>query len=173
MTMIRMHRMHRKSPSTTRSPVWRNLRNEKVSLTMALITKLLTNPLAQSRSTEDAGDHSPASGPDHLTDRLSMAWKRSVDSSRAGPEIQPRRLTREAHAKLVADVWTEALTATAPQLTRTLATGRGRSRPCTDLCGRHARALKSAVADRGSAKRIARADADGGFANERWRLQPR
>jgi hypothetical protein len=49
----------------------------EVSLTTTLITKLLINPLAQLRSTEDAGDHSPASGPDHLTDRLSMAWKRS------------------------------------------------------------------------------------------------
>jgi hypothetical protein len=29
--------------------------------------------------------------------QISMAWKRSMDSSRAGPEIQPRRLTREAH----------------------------------------------------------------------------
>jgi hypothetical protein len=46
-------------------------------LTTTLITKLLTNPLAQSRSTEDAGDHSPALGPDYLTDRLSTAWKRS------------------------------------------------------------------------------------------------
>jgi hypothetical protein len=55
----------------------RNVRNEKVGLTMTLITKLLTNPLTQSRSTEDAGDHSPASGPLHHTDRLSMAWKRS------------------------------------------------------------------------------------------------
>jgi hypothetical protein len=49
----------------------------KVSLTTTLITKLLTNPLAQSRSTEDAGDHSPASGPLHHTSRLSLAWKRS------------------------------------------------------------------------------------------------
>jgi hypothetical protein len=55
---------------------WRHLCNEKVSLT-TLITKLLTNPLAQSRSTGDAGDHSPASKPLHHTARLSMAWKRS------------------------------------------------------------------------------------------------
>jgi hypothetical protein len=55
----------------------RNLRNKKVSLTTTLITKLLTNPLAQSLSTEDAGDHSQASGPLHHTGRLSMAWKRS------------------------------------------------------------------------------------------------
>ena len=40
-----------------------------------LITKLLTNPLPQSRSRADAGDHSPASGPLHHTGRLSMAWK--------------------------------------------------------------------------------------------------
>jgi hypothetical protein len=45
--------------------VRRNLRNEKVSLkvislTMMLITKLLTNPLAKRRSTADAGDRSPA-----------------------------------------------------------------------------------------------------------------
>jgi hypothetical protein len=49
----------------------------EVSLRTTLITTLLTNPLAQSRSTEDAGDHSPASGPLHHTGRLSMAWKRS------------------------------------------------------------------------------------------------
>jgi hypothetical protein len=42
-----------------------------------LITKLLTNPLPQSRSREDAGDHSPASRPLHHTGRLSMAWKQS------------------------------------------------------------------------------------------------
>jgi hypothetical protein len=46
-------------------------------LTTTLVTKLLTNPLAQSRSTEDAGDHSPVSGPLHHTGRLSMAWKES------------------------------------------------------------------------------------------------
>jgi hypothetical protein len=39
------------------------------------MTKLLTNPLAQSRLTADSGYQSPASGPDHLTDRLLMAWK--------------------------------------------------------------------------------------------------
>jgi MmyB-like transcription regulator ligand binding domain len=41
-----------------------------------LITKLLTNQLAQSRSTADASDHAPASGPIHRTSRLSMAWKK-------------------------------------------------------------------------------------------------
>jgi hypothetical protein len=66
-------------------------------ITTTLVTKLLTNPLAQSRSTADAGDQSPGSAPVHHTGRLSMAWKRSVDSSRARAEIQPRRLTREAH----------------------------------------------------------------------------
>jgi hypothetical protein len=64
--------------------------NEKVSLTTTLITKLLTNPLAQSQSTEDAGDHSPTSGPLHHTGRLSTAWKRSgvrvpQSSSPTGP----------------------------------------------------------------------------------------
>jgi hypothetical protein len=38
------------------------LRNEKFSLTTTLTTKLLTNPLAQSRSTADAGDQSPPQG---------------------------------------------------------------------------------------------------------------
>ena len=57
-------------------------------LTTTLITKLLTNPLAQSRSTADSDDQSPASGPVHFTGQLSMAWKRSMDSSRAGQEIQ-------------------------------------------------------------------------------------
>jgi hypothetical protein len=52
----------------------------KVNLTTTLLTKLLTNPLAQSRSTADSGDQSPASRPDHLTGRLSMAWKRSGSS---------------------------------------------------------------------------------------------
>jgi hypothetical protein len=71
----------RHAPSATAFRVvpwtWRSLRNEKVSLTRTLITKLLTNPLAQARSTEDAGDHSSASGPLYHTGRLSMAWKRS------------------------------------------------------------------------------------------------
>src|SRR5688572_1043692 len=58
------------------------LRNENVSLTTTLITKLLTNPLAQSRSTADASDQSPASGPVHDTGRLSMAWKE--------PDAEPR-----------------------------------------------------------------------------------
>jgi hypothetical protein len=52
------------------------IRNEKLSLTTRLITKMLTNPLAQSRSTADSGYQSPASGPDHLTGRLSMAWNK-------------------------------------------------------------------------------------------------
>ena len=60
------------------APARRNLRNEKVSLTTTLITKLLTNPLAQSRSTEDAEDQSPGLGQVHQTGRLSMAWKRSA-----------------------------------------------------------------------------------------------
>ena len=47
---------------------------------MTLITKLLTNPLAQSRSTADAGNYSPASAPVYQTGRLSMAWKRSGSS---------------------------------------------------------------------------------------------
>jgi hypothetical protein len=46
-------------------------------LTRTLLTKLLTNPLAQSQSTTDTGDRSPASAPVHHTGRLSMAWKRS------------------------------------------------------------------------------------------------
>jgi hypothetical protein len=54
-----------------------NLRNEKLSLTTTLITKLLTNALAQSQSAADSGDQSPSSGPANLTGRLSMAWKRS------------------------------------------------------------------------------------------------
>ena len=49
----------------------------EVGLTTTLITRLLTNQLAQSRSTADAGDQSPASGRVHHTGRLSMAWKRS------------------------------------------------------------------------------------------------
>src|SRR5215213_8176793 len=53
------------------------LRNQRVGLTTTLITKLLANPLAQSRSTEDAGDQLPGSGQVHHTGRLSMAWKRS------------------------------------------------------------------------------------------------
>jgi hypothetical protein len=40
-------------------------------------------------------------------------------------------------------------------LTRTLVTGRERSQPGMDLCGRHAHVLWFPVADRGSAKRIA------------------
>jgi hypothetical protein len=42
---------------------------------MMLITKLLTNPLAQSQSTADPDDQSPASGPSHHAGQLSMAWK--------------------------------------------------------------------------------------------------
>ena len=45
------------------------------SLTTTLITELLTNPLAQSGSTEDPGDQSTRSGPVHHTGQLSMAWK--------------------------------------------------------------------------------------------------
>jgi hypothetical protein len=73
----------RVSRQRAQPPALRNLRNEKVSLTTTLITKLLTNPLAQPRSSEDADDHSPASRPLHHTGRLSMAWKdhltRSLD----------------------------------------------------------------------------------------------
>jgi hypothetical protein len=69
----------RESPATHAAPASRNLRNEKVSLTTRLITKLLTNPLAQARSTADAEDQSRAPGPVHSTGRLSMAWKRSED----------------------------------------------------------------------------------------------
>jgi hypothetical protein len=47
------------------------------TLTTTLITELLTNPLAQSGSTEDPGDQSTRSGPVHHTGQLSMAWKRS------------------------------------------------------------------------------------------------
>ncbi len=54
--------------------------NRSGRLTTTLITKLLTNPLAQSQSTMDPGDRSPASAPVHDTGRLSMAWKRSGSS---------------------------------------------------------------------------------------------
>jgi|SRR5215216_5689973 hypothetical protein len=47
---------------------------------MTLITKLLTNPLAQSQSTADPDDQSPASGASHNAGRLLMAWKRSGSS---------------------------------------------------------------------------------------------
>jgi hypothetical protein len=63
----------------------RNFRNEKVILMTTLITKLLTNPLAQSRSTADARDQSPASRPVHHTGRLSMAWKEQ--SAELGPNL--------------------------------------------------------------------------------------
>ena len=49
----------------------------EVGLTTTLITRLLTNQLAQSRSTADVGDQSSVSGLAHHTGRLSMAWKRS------------------------------------------------------------------------------------------------
>jgi hypothetical protein len=48
------------------------LRNENVSLTTTLITKLLTNLLEQPRSTADAGDQLPASGLVNQTGRLSI-----------------------------------------------------------------------------------------------------
>ena len=51
--------------------------NETVSLRTTLITKLLTNPLAQWQSTADVGARLPVSGRVSHTDRLSMAWKRS------------------------------------------------------------------------------------------------
>jgi hypothetical protein len=51
----------------------RNLRNEKASLTTTLITKLLTNPLAQSQSTAYSGVQSPPQGRSTTQDRLSMA----------------------------------------------------------------------------------------------------
>lgn len=83
-----MHTMHRGRPQGAQPPALRNLRKEKLSLTTTPITKVLTDPLAQLGSTADLGDQSPASGPVHLTGQLSMAWKRSADSSRAGQEIQ-------------------------------------------------------------------------------------
>ena len=69
--------MHRGSAANARSLSPCATCNEKANLTTILITKLHTNPLAQSRSTADSGDQSPASGPFHLTGRLSMACKRS------------------------------------------------------------------------------------------------
>jgi hypothetical protein len=53
------------------------LTNEKLSLRTTLITKLLTNPLAQWPSTADSGGQSRASWRVNLTGQLSMAWKRS------------------------------------------------------------------------------------------------
>jgi hypothetical protein len=69
--------MQRVAPQRAQLVARRNLRNEKAGLTTTLITKLITNPLAQSRSPEDSGDQSPASRPVHHAGRLSMAWKRS------------------------------------------------------------------------------------------------
>ena len=55
--------MHRGRPQRAQPLALRNHRNEKPSLATILITKVHTNPLAQSRSTADSGDQSPASGP--------------------------------------------------------------------------------------------------------------
>ena len=62
--MIMMHTMHRGRPQRAQPPALRNLRHEKLSLTTTLTTKLLTNPLAQSRSTEHARYQSPAADRD-------------------------------------------------------------------------------------------------------------
>jgi hypothetical protein len=48
------------------------IRKREVSLTTTLITKLLTNPLAQSQSRADSGDRSPASGPS--TSQVDCRW---------------------------------------------------------------------------------------------------
>jgi hypothetical protein len=55
----------------------RSLRNEKVTLTTTLITKLLTNPPAPSPSTADAGDQSPhgqtVNGMEEVSARVTLA----------------------------------------------------------------------------------------------------
>jgi hypothetical protein len=70
-----------------------------------LITELLTNALAQSRSTEGTGNHSPASGPVHHTGRLSMAWK-SLSSSLLRPACLGgyRIFGRSMHRTLMLEV---------------------------------------------------------------------
>ena len=65
------------------------LRNEKFSLTTTLTTKLLTNPLAQSRSTADAGDQSPASGPSST--QADCRWHGSGQWTRRGRDQRSNR----------------------------------------------------------------------------------
>jgi hypothetical protein len=68
-----LRKLDAKDVSGQAAHVWK-LRPQPVDrLTTTLITKLLTNQLAQSRPTADAGDQSPASGPAHQTARLSIA----------------------------------------------------------------------------------------------------
>jgi hypothetical protein len=75
-----LRKLDAKDVSGQAAHVWK-LRPQPVDrLTTTLITKLLTNQLAQSRPTADADDQSPASGPVHHTGRLSMAWKTSGSS---------------------------------------------------------------------------------------------
>jgi hypothetical protein len=83
--------------------------NEKLSLTTTLITKLLTNPLAQSQSTADSCDQSSASAPVHHTGRLSMAWNKVANhtvallSAEAGRHPYDRR-----HSVLIGELSTRS-----------------------------------------------------------------
>jgi hypothetical protein len=75
------------------------------SLTTTLITELLTNPLAQSGSTEDPGDQSTRSGPVHHTGQLSMAWN---GSDPRAPRVLPVSNTQPLNAPS-APRWTLAI----------------------------------------------------------------
>ena len=61
---------------------------------MTLITKLLTNPLAHSRSTADTDDQSPALVRVHHKGRLSMAWNKVANDTVA---LQAAEAGRHPH----------------------------------------------------------------------------
>jgi hypothetical protein len=83
------------SAPTNRQAIWCS--TAATSVTDVLLTNLPTNRSVPRGTEAHVGVRSPRSRRGIRSRVLSMAWKRSVDSSRAGPEIQPRRLTREAH----------------------------------------------------------------------------
>jgi hypothetical protein len=69
---ITMYLLHRLTLAGEHFSGRRSVRNEKVSLTTTLITRLLTDPLANSRSRADARDQSPGSGP--ATTHVDCRW---------------------------------------------------------------------------------------------------
>src|SRR4029450_13872623 len=75
------------------------LHKEKVRVMTTLITKLLTNPLTQSGGNEGRRRASVRLRASALNRPTVDGMEAVRDSSLAAPEIQPRRLTREAHAR--------------------------------------------------------------------------
>jgi hypothetical protein len=101
MTMIKMHTMHREPPATHAAPPpGATFATTRSALTTTPITKLLTNPLPQSRSTADADDQSPPHG--RSTTRTDCRWHGRGEVRLLSPHLL-RRLSdiRPQHAPTV------------------------------------------------------------------------